>query len=130
MKNWTQILVFVILSLILGFILGRVTGNKEHHPGIHKKVMHLGDDHERHEIRWHDKDGGTLMIIEEDEDEMTLIVEGLESVGFEGDTIIDGANINITRDGDEVRVEVKKEMAGEGSGKRIEKRIEKHMDKD
>jgi hypothetical protein len=36
-SNWTQILVFNALSLILGFILGRVTGND--HGNVEKRII-------------------------------------------------------------------------------------------
>lgn len=120
--NWTQILVFTVLSLILGFVLGRVTGKGHHGEQMEKRIIKHrmgGDEH----MVWNDNDGMTERVfIEEDEDAMRVSIEALEGFGFEGDTIIDGANVNITRDGEEVRVEVKKEM-GE-SGKRIKKRIE------
>ena len=130
--NWTQILVFTILALVLGFVLGRVTGPRGHHGGKHmeKRIIkkHMGDG--EHMV-WHDEEGGEMEIIVEEvngAEEMTVTVTDLEESGFEGDTIINGANINITRDGDEVRVEVKKEMDGDGSMKKI--RIEKEIEKE
>jgi hypothetical protein len=77
---------------------------------------------------WHDDEGGEMIFIEENGDAMTVTVQALEDAGFEGDTIVDGANINISRDGDDVRVEVKKEMKGDGHRKEI--RIEKTIEED
>lgn len=127
--NWTQILVFTILALVLGFVLGRITGDSSSHHGemdhrIIKKHMADGE-----QMVWHSEDDGEMVFIEEDGEAITVAVEALESSGFEGDTIIDGANISITRDGDEVQVEVKKEMTdGAGPQKRI--RIEKEIEKE
>jgi hypothetical protein len=126
--NWTQILVFTILALALGFVLGRITGgSSSHHGKMEHRIIkkHIGDG--EHMV-WHSEDDGEMIFIEEDGEAITLAVEALESSGFEGDTIIDGANISITRDGDEVQVEVKKEMTdGAGPQKRI--RVEKEVEK-
>ncbi|NNC84161.1 MAG: hypothetical protein HKN79_11340 [Flavobacteriales bacterium] len=126
--NWTQTLVFTILALVLGFVLGKVTGHRGPHHGdkMEKRIFkkHMGDgDH----MVWHDEEGGEMEIIRMDGgmDDMQSAVEALEDSGFEGDTLIDGANISISRDGDEVSVEVKKEMEGDGLRKEI--RIEKEI---
>ena len=65
--NWTQILVFTILALVLGFVLGRVTGPRGHHGGKHmeKRIIkkHMGDG--EHMV-WHDEEGGEMEIIVEE----------------------------------------------------------------
>lgn len=125
--NWTQILVFTILALVLGFVLGRITGGPSSHHGDmeHRMIKkHLGG--EEHMV-WHSEDERDMIFIEGDEEALTVTVEALESSGFEGDTLIDGANISITRDGDELHVEVKKQVKdGDGPGKKvvIEKEVE------
>ena len=76
---------------------------------------------------WHSEDERDMIFIEGDEEALKVTVEALESSGFEGDTLIDGANISITRDGDELHLEVKKEVKdGDGPGKKvvIEKEVE------
>ena len=128
--NWTQILVFTVLSLILGFVLGRVTGPKGHHGDrMEKRIIkkHMGDG--EHMV-WHDEDGGEMeiMISEGGVEEMQKAIQALEESGFEGDTLIEGANVNITRDGDEVSVNVRKEVEGDGPRKEI--RIRKEVEKE
>ncbi|MDA0972167.1 MAG: hypothetical protein O2867_00390 [Bacteroidetes bacterium] len=126
-SNWTQILVFTILALVLGFVLGRITGGPISHHGDmeHRIIKKHGGDGEH--MVWHSEDERDMIFIEGDEEALKVTVEALESSGFEGDTLIDGANISITRDGDELHLEVKKEVKdGDAPGKKvvIEKEVE------
>ncbi len=109
--EWTRVLVFGIIFLILGFLLGRVTGHK----GGHGKEMRIKkmimDDHGK--MSHHDG-------------EVEVIIETLEGSDFKGDTsiVIEGGEINISKSGEEIEVEV--EMSDDGS-QRIEKKIIKKV---
>lgn len=117
-SNWTQILVFTILALVLGFVLGRITGGPgSHHGDMEHRIIkkHVGDG--EHMV-WHSEDERDMIFIERDEEALTVTVDALESSGFEGDTLIDG---------DELHVKVKMEVKdGDGPGKKvvIEKEVE------
>jgi len=128
-NNRIQFAALAVLLLGLGYVFGRLMaesdqGDKQVKKRIIKKQV---DDSE--ELDWGDDD--TKVFITEEEDSLTVMVEALESSGFEGDTLINGANISIRRAGDEVRVEVKKEMnTGEGSHtrKEVKKIIERQVE--
>ena len=66
-KNWLAILLIVIVFFMLGFLTGRVTG---HHPG-HGKMM-------KEKIIRH---SGKDMVIDSDEDEITVKVDTLKNDG-------------------------------------------------
>ena len=108
--EWTRVLVFGIIFLILGFLLGRVTGHKGGHgKEVRIQKMMLED--------------GTMSG---SEGEVKVIVETLDGSDFKGDTtiVIDGGEINISKNGEEMEVEV--EMSDDGS-QRIEKKIIKKV---
>lgn len=117
--EWTKILVFGIIFLILGFLLGRVTGHKG--PRMHK---------EKHEGNMWIEKGGETMMFKEGEDYKVIIKEFSDG-SFEGDTIIsiDGGEIKIIKDGDEMEVEVEmsEETIEEGDGERNEVRVIKKV---
>jgi len=91
--EWNRVLVFGIIFLILGFLLGRVTGHK----GGHGKEMRIKkmimDDHGK--MSHHDG-------------EVEVIMETLEGSNFKGDTTIaiDGGEIKIKRSEEDIEVEV------------------------
>ena len=116
-NNWTQILVFGIIFLILGFLLGRITGKKPHMEK-HRIMMSDGEN------KWVDKHGDHMIMMEGHGAEEMIIVKELEDSNFEGDTIIaiEGGEIKISKEGDEMNVEV--EMTKEGEeGEEREKEV-------
>ena len=117
-NNWTQILVFGIIFLILGFLLGRMTGKKPHM----QKHMMMSDG----EGMWVDKHMDHVIRLGEHGGEEMIIVKELQDSNFEGDTIIaiEGGEIKITKDGDEMNVEVEMTKEEEGEG---EEEVEKEV---
>ncbi|NND78168.1 MAG: hypothetical protein HKN39_08295 [Flavobacteriales bacterium] len=110
--EWTKVLVFGIIFLILGFLLGRITGHKgpRMHKGMHGENV------------WIEK-GGETMMFKGGDGEHTVIIKELSDSSFEGDTTIsiDGGEIKIIKNGDEMEVEVEmsEEIMQEGDGKEI-----------
>jgi len=100
--EWTKILVFGIIFLILGFLLGRVTGHKGHGKEVRIKKMMMDE-------------------MSSDED-VQVIVKTSDGSDFNVDTtiVIEGGEINISRSGEEMEVEV--EMSDDGT-QRIEKKV-------
>jgi hypothetical protein len=112
-EEWLKILVFSILFLVLGFVLGRVTGHCPH--PAKPEMMHPGSD--RGHIEWHGKDGKKRVIEFKKEvdgenpaahDEIHAVVKGIEASDFEGDSTfqVGKANIHISKHGEEMNVEV------------------------
>jgi hypothetical protein len=117
--NWSKILLFSLLFLVLGAVIGHMItyhmmrgchhggcGMKEscgHGGGMHhgsgKGSCCAGGSHGHGEGRGHDDHG------------VHVIVHQLEEANFQGDTTIaiDGGSVNVKREGDktEVRVEVR-----------------------
>ena len=120
-NNWTQILVFGIIFLILGFLLGRITGKKPHMEK-HRIMMSDGEN------MWVDKHGDHMIMMEGDGGEEMIIVRELENSNFQGDTTIaiEGGEIKITKDGDEMNVEVELTEEREGDGD-VDKEVEKEV---
>ncbi|MEM7162036.1 MAG: hypothetical protein AAF487_06280 [Bacteroidota bacterium] len=111
--EWTKILVFGIIFLILGFLLGRVTCTSCCSPQGKEvriqKMMLDGEDFSR---------GGS--------EDVEVIVKSFEGDDFKGDTTvaIEGGEIQISRSGDEIEVEV--EISDDGT-ERIEKKVIKKV---
>ena len=127
-NQWVKILVFSILSIVLGFILGRVTG----HQGGHGRMcgpMHCSPDakcdgprHEMKKMMWIDEDGNEKVIEIEDEHvrmhgefdsedghvSVKSIIKGIEASDFEGDSTftIGKAKVQLSRHDGEMKVEV------------------------
>lgn len=118
-NNWTQILVFGIIFLILGFLLGRITGKK---PQMEKHRIMMSDG----ENMWVDKHGDHMIMMDGDGGEEMIIVKELENSNFEGDTTIaiEGGEIKISKKGDEMNVEVE---LSEESESDEEKDLEKEV---
>lgn len=76
---------------------------------------------------WTEKDGNVMMFREGDQGEHKVIIKEIERDSFEGDTtiIIDGGEINISKNGEEMEVEV--EMIEEVDGERKEVRVIKKV---
>lgn len=117
-NNWTQVLVFSLLSVILGFILGRVTGNGHGEHGLEKQVImkHLGEGEE--DLVWNSEEGGeNVFILKGEKDEaVQMIIEKIEASDFQGDTVIEKGDtkIHIIKKDGNMQVEVE---AGAHSGK-------------
>ena len=111
--EWTKVLVFGIIFLILGFLLGRVTCTTCCSPQGKEvriqKMMLDGDDISM---------GGS--------EDVQVIVKSLEGDDFKGDTTIaiEGGEIQISRNGEEMEVEV--EITDDGEG-RVEKKVIKKV---
>jgi len=103
-NQWTKILLFSILSLVLGFILGKVTSSQR---GCHRNAhgmhteMHEGEKKSVRTIMWKSDDHEN-----EAEGEIEAIIEDVEDSDFEGDTVIkvEGANISISKENGELKV--------------------------
>ena len=123
MKN-LHVVLFCVLFLIAGFVLGRVTGHPG--PGKSHRGCAKGASCERghggcergHGAKWV-QDGG-----HEEVEVMLLTDEALA-----GDSVFSlpgGGTVHVTRSGDEVDVQVEVETVGEDGtdeGLRIEKRV-------
>jgi hypothetical protein len=123
MKN-LHVVLFCVLFLIAGFVLGRVTGHPG--PGNPHRGCAKGASCERgpggcergHGAKWV-QDGG-----HEEVEVMLLTDEALA-----GDSVFSlpgGGTVHVTRSGDEVDVQVEVETVGEDGtdeGLRIEKRV-------
>jgi hypothetical protein len=66
-KNWLAILLIVIVFFMLGFLTGRVTGHHHEHGRMMKEKI----------IRHNGKD----MVIDSDEDEITVKVDTIKNDG-------------------------------------------------
>lgn len=120
-NNWMKILVFTVLALVLGFILGRVTGNQScsHHPMMHKDKCSAMDN-AGNKMMWIDEDGRKMVKVEkriemdgdgESDDnhaKIKAVIEGIEHSNFEGDSsfTIGKANVTLSRRDGEMKVEV------------------------
>ncbi|MEQ9188269.1 MAG: hypothetical protein RLP15_11085 [Cryomorphaceae bacterium] len=120
-NNWMKILVFTLLALVLGFILGRVTGKQ---PCSHHQMMHQDKcsamDNAGHKMMWIDEDGRKTVKIEkhiemdgdgefdENHTKVKAVIEGIEHSDFEGDSsfTIGKANVKLSRRNGEMKVEV------------------------
>ena len=107
-SNWTQILVFTILALVLGFIMGRVTGGPGHKK-MEKRMMMKHMEGEHPDMEW--KEGGAHGMLFKGEDNVKVVVESLEDSDFEGDTtiVIPSGEIKISRSNGEMEVQVEME---------------------
>lgn len=77
---------------------------------------------------WVDKHGDHMTMMEGDGGEEMIIVRELENSNFQGDTTIaiEGGEIKITKDGDEMNVEVELTEEREGDGD-VDKEVEKEV---
>jgi len=124
-NTWTRILVFVILSLILGFILGRVTAPHSHshfgeHPHMEKKIHVIKGGEADETMVWTDDEGKKVVIekemidasgsfeFKEGEAKIHSIIKGIENSKFEGDSTfqIGKTKVELSRKNGEMQVEV------------------------
>lgn len=121
-NQWIKILVFTLLSLVLGFILGRVTGHREcHRPEMMFKGHGGPMEHSAEKMVWIDDDGHKVVKIKkgnlevdgdfemgEGQAKVHAIIEGIEDSEFEGDSTftVGRATIQLSRKDVEMQVEV------------------------
>ena len=122
-NNWLRILVFSILSIVLGFILGRVTFPS--HGCDMSQCERKGDNeqmHKEHKMIWKSDDGKENAIEIEDgkikmEGDFELgngkghirsVIKGIEDSEFEGDSTfqIGKARVELSRKNGEMNVNV------------------------
>jgi hypothetical protein len=104
-KN-THLILFSAAFLVLGFVLGRVTGHHGPHEG-HGDVHWVGAD---------DAEVQVMMLTDEE---------------FEGDTVFElpgGGTVNVVRNGDEYEVEVEVDERMEDVEKTVRVRRERGQD--
>lgn len=124
-SNNTHLILFSAAFLVLGFLLGRVTGHHGprgcHDKGCHGKSGHSGcEAHEAHsDFHWVGADDAEVQVMMLTEEE------------FEGDTVFElpgGGTVNVVRNGDEYEVEVEVEERMEDVEKTVRVRRERGQD--
>jgi hypothetical protein len=124
-NNWVKILVFSILSIVLGFILGRVTSPSHgcDMSECERRGNHDGQQmHNEHKILWK-SDDGKERVIEVENGEVKMegefeigggkrqirsVIKGIEDSEFEGDSTfhIGKAKVELSRKNGEMNVNV------------------------
>ena len=122
-NEWLKILVFMIIGLVLGYILGSM--GDEHEEVKEIEIRTIVDDAgntSEEAFEWTNEDGDKVISIKDGEVEVNgsfsigdgeaeihSVIKGIEDSEFEGDSVfnIGGAEVQIRKDGEEMQVEVK-----------------------
>lgn len=120
-NEWLKILVFMIIGLVLGYILGTMSGDEEQVKEIEIRTL-VEDDADGESFEWTDEEGNKVVKIKDGEVELNgsfsigdgeaevhSVIKGIEASEFEGDSsfTIGGIQVKIRKDGDDMQVEVK-----------------------
>lgn len=123
-KN-THLLLFSAAFLVLGFVLGRVTGHHGpragHGHGCHGKPGQAS-------CQPHEAEGGFHWVGNSDAEVQVMM---LADTDFDGDTVFSlpgGGTVNVVRNGDEYEVEVEMEEGAEDVEKHVRVRRERGQD--
>jgi hypothetical protein len=125
-SNWTQILVFTIVSLILGFVLGRVTGNGHGNMEKHIVMKHMDGDGEH--MVWNGNDGEeNVFMVKGGDAAVDKIIAQIEASNFTGDTImqVGESKISISKKDGNMEVQVEASSASDGPKKEVRIEIKK-----